>query len=358
MTRWWAQLPTGRVVCLDGADRAALAADLEVLPEDAPAIIAYSLGHPRSLPEMVGVALDTLERAAVDLFPAWLPDAAGLTRPARRGGPGARAVRMLALRLAARSPHFGPFLAELAETALCDDGDAATSRSLRRFPREVRAAGLARVLAASYGRTHTAILLEVPDGLTPSEEELLVAGAEWLAHAGGFGVWLTRAPLTAVDRLETVPVLLPYGGAHDTGGAAPWPPVDDEPTVTFPAVAGKPHPASRAEQLLETALAKCPWATGRAWNQTYQSDPLTPPIRVDLIWRAERCVVEVDGDDHRRPLKFRADRRRDVQLQLDGYAVLRFTDDQVLDDVQAVVHQIGRFIEKRRRARHRGTLEG
>lgn len=365
MTRWWAQLPTGRVVSLKGAEAALLAVDVEVLPEDAPAIIGYSVGLARSVPDMINTALDGLERAAVRLFPAWLPDARGLARPARRGGAGARAVRALARHTAAHSPHFGPFLADLAEAALCDGDDPAarTSRWSRRFPREVRAAGLARVLAASFARTRTALLVAVPEGLSPGEEELFVAGCEWLAHAGGFGVWLTGAPLTTVDRVESVPVLLPYPadwadpapdgrGPHTPGGSSTESP--DEPTITLPFVAGKPHPASRAEQALEAALADCDWAVGRAWNQTYQSDPLTPPIRVDLLWQAERCVVEIDGDDHRRPRKFRADRQRDVRLQLDGYAVLRFTDEDVLGDTQTVLRQIQRFILKRRF----GTLEG
>lgn len=361
MTKWWAELPTGHVVCLKGAETALLAVDMEVLPEDAPAIIGYSAGPARSVPEMVTMALQGLEQAAVRLFPAWLPDARGLARPARRGSAGARAVRALALRLAAHTPHFGPFLAELAEVALCGDGDspARATRWSRRFPREVRAAGLARVLAASFGRTRTALLVDVPEGLSPSEEEVFVAGCEWLAHAGGVGVWLTGTPLATVDRVESVPVLLPYPETwrgSRTNERRPYAPTDasGEPTITFPTVSGKPHPASRAEQALEAALADCDWATGRAWNQTYQSNPLTPPIRVDLLWRAERCVVEIDGDDHRRPLKFRADRQRDVQLQLDGFAVLRFTDDDVLDDTQAVMRQIQRFILKRRF----GTLEG
>jgi len=360
MTRWWAELPAGRVVCLKGAEAALLAVDVEVLPEDAPAIIGYSVGRARSVPEMVAVALNGLEQAAVRLFPAWLPDARGLARPARRGSAGARAVRALALRLAAHTPHFGPFLADLAEVALCDGGDLPVRAGWsRRFPREIRAAGLARVLAASFGRTRTAILVDVPEGLSPGEEELFVAGCEWLAYAGGFGVWLTGAPLRTVDRVESVPVLLPYPESWSgTGTGARRPDAaagaSGEPAITFPTVSGKPHPASRAEQALEAALADCDWATGRAWNQTYQSNPLTPPIRVDLLWRAERCVVEIDGDDHRRPLKFRADRQRDVRLQLDGYAVLRFTDDQVLDDTHAVVRQIQRFILKRRF----GTLEG
>ncbi|MFC7646935.1 hypothetical protein ACFQX6_45140 [Streptosporangium lutulentum] len=72
-------------------------------------------------------------------------------------------------------------------------------------------------------------------------------------------------------------------------------------TVAYPAVAGVPHPASSAEQALETALSSRDWATGRAWNQTYRSHPLANPVRLDLLWREERCVVEIDGPDHGSP---------------------------------------------------------
>ncbi len=352
-----------------------------MLPEDAPAIIGYSAVLGRSTPEMIAAALDELERAAVRLFPAWLPDAGGLARPAPRGGPGAHAVRRLALRMAARTPHFGPFLAELAEVALCDTGGnggsggdsgsggngAGGARWSRRFTREVRAAGLARVLAASFGRTRTALLVDVPDRLSPADEELFVSGCEWLAYAGGFGVWLTGAPLIAVNRVESMPILVPRPRTSsaiesgdrptETGDRTTETPSvpSGEQVITYPAVSGRPHPASKAEHALEAALTTCDWATGRAWNQLHQSNPLVPPVRVDLLWRDEQCVVEIDGDDHRRPFKFSDDRRRDVQLQLDGYAVLRFTNDHVLQDTQLVVHQIQRFILKRR---HIATLEG
>ncbi|MBF8185189.1 DUF559 domain-containing protein [Nonomuraea sp. K274] len=99
---------------------------------------------------------------------------------------------------------------------------------------------------------------------------------------------------------------------------------------------------------LEAALVRCEWAYGRAWNQTYQPHPLAAPIRVDLLWEKERCVVEIDGADHRGAATFAADRQRDVRLQLDGYAVLRFTDVQVLIDMDTVIRQIGRFLRGRR----------
>jgi hypothetical protein len=51
---------------------------------------------------------------------------------------------------------------------------------------------------------------------------------------------------------------------------------------------------------------------------------------VDLLWRSQRLVVELDGRAfHTGPAAFERDRRRDVELRALGYAVLRFTWRQV-----------------------------
>jgi len=75
-------------------------------------------------------------------------------------------------------------------------------------------------------------------------------------------------------------------------------------------------------------------------------------------WPAERCIVEIDGPEHRHALRFEADRQRDVQLHLDGYTVLRFTNARVRHDVAAVVRQIGTFIKTRRRESLEGQQDG
>lgn len=346
VSRLWARLPIGRVVRLGGASAEAVALSADPLPPDAPAIISYPAAAAASPAEFVSGVLGAMEHVAVRIFPAWLPEAAGITTAAGAGVP---AVRALALRHAGTAGHFGPFLADLAEHALrrCDGGDD-------RFPAGVRAAGLARALAAGYGRAHTALLVRVPERLTPAGEHVTVAGCEWLAQHGPFGVWLTGAPLRTVDRVQEIAFDLPAdladldrldSGTPDDAGTP-----DAAPVVGYPALAGLPNPASRAEQALESALAACPWAAGREWNRELHSHVLVNPVRVDLLWRAERCVVEVDGPDHRGALKYDSDRRRDVRLQLDGYAVLRFTNDQIAEDPAAVLVQLERFLEGRRRA--------
>jgi very-short-patch-repair endonuclease len=66
------------------------------------------------------------------------------------------------------------------------------------------------------------------------------------------------------------------------------------------------------------------------------------------MWPRERCVVEIDGPDHRGVLKYADDRRRDNGLVLDGFAVLRFTNDEIDDDPARVVGTIERLLVEKR----------
>ena len=124
------------------------------------------------------------------------------------------------------------------------------------------------------------------------------------------------------------------------GGDAPY----------FAPLAGSPHHASQIELTLENALCRQAWAAARQWNQTYRVHTLANPVRPDLLWAEERLIVEIDGPEHLDPVHFAADRRRDVDLQLAGYAVLRFTNADVEHDVGAVVSRIERFVNSRRLA--------
>ncbi|MGJ6962823.1 endonuclease domain-containing protein [Streptosporangium sp. G11] len=126
-----------------------------------------------------------------------------------------------------------------------------------------------------------------------------------------------------------------------------------ERTVVSPATEGRPHPAGFVESALERALGAHGWAAGRAWNQTYRPHPPADPIRVDLLWRDERCLVEFDGPEHRHPGRLAEDRLRDARLTKDGYAVLRFTNERVMADMPAVLRELKRFLPA-----HRDTCEG
>ena len=66
------------------------------------------------------------------------------------------------------------------------------------------------------------------------------------------------------------------------------------------------------------------------------------------MWPAERYVVNIDGPDHRGSLKYAADRRRDDGLTLDGFAVLRFTNEGIHGDPARVLAVIEGLSSKKR----------
>ncbi|MGH2870557.1 MAG: DUF559 domain-containing protein, partial [Solirubrobacteraceae bacterium] len=68
-------------------------------------------------------------------------------------------------------------------------------------------------------------------------------------------------------------------------------------------------------------------------------------FEVDVLWRAQRLVVEFDGRQfHGHPAAFERDRRRDQVLLAAGYRVLRVTWRQLEDEPVALVVRIGQAL--------------
>ena len=61
---------------------------------------------------------------------------------------------------------------------------------------------------------------------------------------------------------------------------------------------------------------------------------------VDFVSHARRIVVEIDGSTHDFVARVRHDKRRDAWLGSRGYIVLRFTDEQVMRNLEGVLHVI------------------
>jgi very-short-patch-repair endonuclease len=59
-------------------------------------------------------------------------------------------------------------------------------------------------------------------------------------------------------------------------------------------------------------------------------------------------VVEIDGLDHLGPEKYARDRARDRALQLAGFRVLRFTNDETAADIARVALMIEHFLTQAR----------
>jgi hypothetical protein len=310
-------LPLNRVVRLSGVSAEDVAAELG-RSDGLPACVLVEPRGSGSVAAFVSEVLDTLDAIARQLLPGWLPEADGLDGPQ---GAAIAAIRAVAIERARAAGHSSAFLADLAERALTGRPARARSRP------EARIAGLARVVATAFHRGR--LVLVVPVAARASAEPVVVSAAEWLADRGRVGVWLTGTGSAGAERMASV-----------QAGLTPPP--------GFTEGIGKPHPRSSVEAALEIVLKRQPWAYGRIWNGTYQPALLRSPIRPDLWWPAERVVVELDGLEHCRPDQYDADRVRDVRLQLDGYAVLRFTNARVRHDVQAVVAQIELLIRNRR----------
>jgi Protein of unknown function (DUF559)/Transcriptional regulator, AbiEi antitoxin len=72
---------------------------------------------------------------------------------------------------------------------------------------------------------------------------------------------------------------------------------------------------------------------------------------VDVLWPAQRLVVELDGYAfHHARKAFESDRARDAALQLAGYRVLRVTHRRLVDDPSAVIETVRTLLAAGRRA--------
>jgi very-short-patch-repair endonuclease len=80
--------------------------------------------------------------------------------------------------------------------------------------------------------------------------------------------------------------------------------------------------------------------------QFYRQKPLGKYI-ADFYAPGARLVVEVDGSQHFDPRRAEHDRRRTVYLKRLGLRVLRFTDRQVLLELDSVAEEIFRAVEEK-----------
>jgi very-short-patch-repair endonuclease len=71
--------------------------------------------------------------------------------------------------------------------------------------------------------------------------------------------------------------------------------------------------------------------------------PIGPYI-ADFFCLEARLVIELDGSQHGEDAEHRADQRRTELLTRDGYTVLRFWNEEVLDNIDGVLESIGRHL--------------
>jgi Protein of unknown function (DUF559) len=330
-SRWWTQIDAFSVVLLTDVTADEIVQALDPLPADAPALVVCPPIAATTVAACVAEILDALERAAVDLFPVWLPAAADLV-----GSPSAEsAVRVAAKSLAAGTEDFGPFLSDLAVSALNGRAGHASVISAQQ-----RAAGLARVIMRSLGRSRAALVLEAPSHQTAHEEQVRAGAARWLAEQGGMAVWLVGAPLRHVDWISEWQVVV------QKPDIAQPPPITPSTAPIQLTVQGKPKRGTEAT--LARALAQATWAGTHIWNSGVDLASIGPLLLPDIRWPEERVIVEIDGAEHRTPAKYSADRRRDVLFLLSGYTIVRFTNEHVESDLPYVLQTIHDVLLMRR----------
>jgi very-short-patch-repair endonuclease len=217
-------------------------------------------------------------------------------------------------------------------------------------------------LALAIEPSQLVILIAVHDAeASKSGLRALAQGAEWLA-----GNTRARVILVLPTALSNAPELdhVTYTACLFTSPLKAERPVSLPPQserltkpkkssvmdaeVSISPIIGQPHPCSEAEQLLCDHIRSDPeLAPLFSYNRPVATRYKTTPI-VDLLWERGRLVVEIDGQEHTGLLTFIRDRRRDFELFMSGYQVIRFTrfkvlesPDQVLNDLRDAVRYLG-----------------
>lgn len=164
----------------------------------------------------------------------------------------------------------------------------------------------------------------------------LIAAMEWVCRQGGPAIAL-------------LPDMPPPG--------APWDRVLYDALVLEPvprpSAASRLYPpparGSTVERRLRAAL-RADAELGPLFEDevTVPLGPLGPAPRVDLLWRAGKVVVEIDGPEHARDPNYGADRHRDYELLVGGYLVLRLTNAEIERDLARAIDKIRRVAGLRR----------
>jgi very-short-patch-repair endonuclease len=77
-----------------------------------------------------------------------------------------------------------------------------------------------------------------------------------------------------------------------------------------------------------------------------RSEPIGPYF-ADFACRSAKLVVEIDGATHSTDEEIAHDKRRTAFLEAKGYRVVRFSNQQVYENVEAVIDEISRALAER-----------
>ena len=98
--------------------------------------------------------------------------------------------------------------------------------------------------------------------------------------------------------------------------------------------------ATLAEQFLWEHLR------GKALGVDFLRQHIIGDYIVDFVSRHDGLVIEVDGGYHSEPQQQEDDSVREYNLQRMGYHVMRFSNEEVLFDIDNVLSQIKEYFEQ------------
>jgi very-short-patch-repair endonuclease len=131
---------------------------------------------------------------------------------------------------------------------------------------------------------------------------------------------------------DTITPLPPAGGAG--GGRGAFKPRDTTCARDLR------NTASPAERRLWSILARRALA-----GYKFSRQMPVGPYFADFLCREAKLVVEVDGYSH--DLRLEQDARRDAFMASEGYAILRFINDEVMNSLDGVAHAIAQSLAVR-----------
>jgi very-short-patch-repair endonuclease len=96
--------------------------------------------------------------------------------------------------------------------------------------------------------------------------------------------------------------------------------------------------ATLAESVLWEHLRK------NSFGQKFLRQHIIGDYIVDFFFRKSRVIVEIDGGYHFAAEQQKADTLRTECLEVQGYKVVRFTNEQVLCDTNNVINEVKRIL--------------
>ena len=79
---------------------------------------------------------------------------------------------------------------------------------------------------------------------------------------------------------------------------------------------------------------------GKALGQPFRRQHIIGPFIADFICVPRKLILEIDGGYHQLPDQQISDEERTQWLEAKGYKVIRFTNEEVIADIDSVINTI------------------